>query len=291
MIRRAVLLTLPLVAALSACTPQQRIAEPAGGLDTPMRAETGVEVQVWTVTLDPQSMLNTLADAHRDDGAIANAEVWRSNAMRIFRVDRERLPDLRAAMQRTGPAERRWIPPDGGWRRLADGGARDRVILLDSGPLPLSGERPELLVRAWVEPLIDGDKVTGKVRIELLPRIADAGRAPVGFSVESPGADGMPLERLAASLAALSGDAFIIAPFDPELDVRTEEQEGTGEGGEAGHSVGPPPPPRPPMLGETVLRTGISPRGSYPQRPAGRVVVLIPLAPEHYSLLGRRGAQ
>ncbi len=286
MIRRAVLFALSLVAAVSvSCTTQQR-ADAPGALDTPLRSESGVEVQVWTVTLDAQSMLNALAETHEGEVAFANAEAWRANALRVFRVDSDRLPELRAAMHRTGPAERRWIPPDGGWQRLADSGsARQRLILLDSGPLPLSGERPELLVRCWVEPEVAGDGVRGRMRIEFLPRIADAGRAPVGFRVDRPGGDGLPIERLSASLAALSGQAFVIASFDPDLSVRTEDGEQTDE---AGPLAGPPAPPRPPMFGEAVLPTGISPRGSYPQRPAGRVMVLIPSVPEHYSLLGRQ---
>lgn len=286
--RAGVLLVLSMIAAFgsASCTPQQYRADAPDALDTPLRGETGVEVQVWTVTLDPQFMLNALAEAQSGDEAIANAEAWRANALRVFRVDRGRLPELRAAMQRTGSVERSWIAPDGGWQRLVDSGSsRERLILLDSGPLPLAGERPELLVRCWVEPLIADGGVGGRMRVEFLPRIADAGRAPVGFRVDRPGEDGLPLERLSASLAALSGEAFIIAPFDPDLRVRTEEEDRAGE---ADQPVGPPAPPRPPHLGETVLRTGISPRGSYPQRPAARVVVLIPSIPEHYSLLGRR---
>lgn len=272
-----------LVGLLGACTPQQR--QPSTeALDSPLRTESGVEVQVWTVTLGPQDMLNELAEADTGDGSITNAETWRANALRVYRVRRDDLPRLRASLRRTGPAERRWLAPDGTWQRLADAGAaRDRRILLDSGPFQLDGERPELLVRAWLEPVIDGSAVGASMRIEFLPRIADAGRAPVGFRVDRPGADGLPLERLSAALGAVSGEAIVIAAFDPMLTVQTEDEEPD----EDNLAHGPPLPPGPPIFGEAVLRLGTIPRGGYADRPAGLVVVLIPSVPEHFSLLGR----
>jgi len=237
-------------------------------------ADPGGRVAAAFEELDGQSALRPDADA----GELSR---WARSGLVLRVIPLDELPRVLGALPPVGALNRRAWGTVPQWQPAISAPERvDRMRIHDGSIDRDPGSTPRLLLRGWVEPVIEaaGDgRVTARVRAELVPQFHTPGRAafePVA-TLTRPSDQGTVLRELVLSAALVPGTALVVT-----AEALGEEESPEGAG---------PPTPRVRSLGSVLFvdrpeedgaRGGGREAGRGPVGPSRvSVLVLVPVLP------------
>lgn len=217
--------------------------------------DIGLETQIWTTDTPDAMLADALAPFVAEPLPFAPAAVtlWRANGFRIVAIPLDSLPAVQSSLEGSPSArgaDRQWLGQPTRWTTVHRGPASTdpRVLVMDSGRVPLPPGRFRLVLRGWISPQSPDDApVVGAatvsavppsrvpaslvprpprpvLNIELVPQYQESARRPGAdvFDVRPPTLDeldeGQVFDRLAL-VGAMNGlRAILIVPEHPEAD-------------------------------------------------------------------------
>ena len=245
---------------------------------------------------------------------------WAENGLALYSVPVDALEQMRTRLRLSGPAQQQWMGEVTQWSSAINGPSvtDPRSISLDTGiaTLPANGNA-RILLRSWLSPRITTDadgttRTAAAVSLQLLPQfyrpptntktpniVVNPDGTPVLTSmIFREEEQGVALTRLTLETVLDGSSALVIVPSrrPGEADQPVSEPAEESEPVAQGPGIGPkgPRPPRLPTFGDALLTDALTPITSPTRaqsgvlRPSPRVVVvLIPHAPDSFSVLGR----
>lgn len=260
-------------------------------------AMSGLETQTWLVN-DTTGEVGRALAAYAAGGMPARAEqvrVWRAAGLRIVAVPEAEIEKLRSSLSLIGPQQQRWNGELPKWTAILAGpaweGERELSIatgaaLREREPVSLATGRMRLLARAYVMPMLSGETLESRLKIELLPQHEEPDGSARALSRQLRGEGdaeqrGMIFRRMALEFVARPGECYVITGDAPEMEwVADRERSNDAPGPEMSSEgrVGGPP-----TLGEAML-TDVNGEGTLRARV---VLVLTPKAPGTFTLTDR----
>ena len=251
--------------------------------------EPGLEVITWVSAADDRALAQALAPHTQPPPGMDRklARLWADNGLRLIALPSDQVAPVQAALSvGPGSVHTQWLGQAFNWTPLVVGPALPPATLIatDADRLRLPAGALRVLTRCWLAPVPES-QVAGEsgspravLRIELLPQhheAPDSADALITRTTLSATDEGLVFSRLAASIAARPGAAYLLLAEDPSVDWSDPEPMG---------EVGP----RPPTIGEAMLLGAMTKASAAagPQIPArSRLVVLLrPRVPERFSL-------
>jgi hypothetical protein len=287
-------------------------------------SENGLELAWWVVTADSATLARELAP-WLDEPVPADAaavRAWAANGLRLVSVPVEKLETLRSRLPIVGAIQRQWMGQVPLWTDAVKGPywPSGATVGLDTGPLRLGPGRLRLLTRCWTAPVPPAQEgpagrtaglrekhvVHAVLHVELLPQHQETEGNPgqqdllkLPTASLGPEEEGLVFRRLALTIEAPPGWAYLIIPESPDVDWKAAGNlPAAPEAGVAGKADGatadPGAPASPPIGRVKREKPGAEPPVASPvlesPEPAGPPApVLMTLGQAMLTSVGARG--
>lgn len=269
----------------------------AGGSKSFRGTLSGLETQTWVVN-DTTGEVGRALAGYAAGETPAKAEMvrlWRAGGLRIVAVPEVDVEKIRNSLTIVGPLQRRWNGELARWTPLWAGpaweGARELSIAVGAAmrereSLTMSAGRMRMLARAYAMPMLVGERLESRLRIELVPQHEEPDGSVRALQRQLRGGvdaeqRGMVFGRMALEFVARPGECYMITADAPELEwVSDGERSSDSPGPEMsreGKVDGAP------TLGEAML-TDVTRDGTLKARV---VLVLVPKVPGTFTLTDR----
>lgn len=217
-------------------------------IDQVKPAGEGLDVEFWVIDLSPAAIGRALDDIQGAELTDAQARLWRSNGLRIFKTTAKIAGDIGASLPLHGQARRDSLPLLPRWSSLASGRAWTAGVeiwldqqnwtsdlgtptpTVSTGHIQLGAGSLRVLARTW--PIAVPPDLTqvaagpatlpAALVVQLMPQHVDSIRSSDDRltttpqpSLATPQKEGQAFDRLMLEVPCMPGEAIIIVPAHP----------------------------------------------------------------------------
>ncbi|MFO0834907.1 MAG: hypothetical protein U0638_08040 [Phycisphaerales bacterium] len=272
-------------------------ADTSAGAKSFRGAMSGLETQTWLVN-DTTGEVGRALAAYAAAGTPAKTEqvrLWRAAGLRVVAIPDADVEKTASLLSLMGTRQRRWNGELSAWTPIVAGpaweGDRELSIatgaaLLEREALKLAAGRMRLLARAYATPVLAGEALESRLKIELAPQHEEPDSSARALQRQLSGVTdarqrGMMFRQLALEFVARPGECYIITGDAPEMDwVSDSERSNDAPGPEMSRESRVEGPP---TLGEAML-TDVNSEGTVRRRV---ILVLVPRTEGTFTLTGR----